>query len=67
MQAKNFLDTAVPTPFGWVITTQQDFDLTTMLAFRNQLLSLSRGAGTKTSVPAEAKQEVPVLISNPAA
>jgi hypothetical protein len=42
MDPRTFVDTAAPTPFGWVITTQSEFDLNTILSFRSQLASLSK-------------------------
>ncbi len=54
MDFKTFIDTAAPTPFGWVITTQNAFNLTSMLAFRNQLLSLSRAVEAVAPSPSDA-------------
>jgi hypothetical protein len=45
MDLKPLIDTVAPTPFGWVITTQSDFDLHSMLEFQKQLLTLSRVFG----------------------
>ena len=50
MDVKTLIDTAVPTPFGWVIRTQEDFDLNAMLAFQGQLISLSRAFGPAVPV-----------------
>jgi hypothetical protein len=41
MDLNSMIETAAPTPFGWVITTQNEFDLHSMIAFQRQLLSLS--------------------------
>ena len=75
MDPRTFLDTAAPTPFGWVITTQGDFDLNTILSFRSQLASLSRffesqkpvapamieaGTGIVDGVDEEALQPMPL-------
>ena len=49
MELKPLIDSVAPTPFGWVITTQDNFDLNSMLAFRSQLLSLSRAFGPSTT------------------
>ena len=45
MELKNLIDTAVPTPFGWVINTVHEPDFAGMMRFRNQLLSLASAAG----------------------
>jgi hypothetical protein len=65
MDLNTLIDTAVPTPFGWVLTTQPSFDLAAMASFRSQLLSLSRNFGKIAPVAdatVEAQVEVPVLI-----
>ncbi len=49
MDPKPLIDSVAPTPFGWVITTQNDFDLSSMIAFRSQLISLARAFGTGAS------------------
>lgn len=51
MDLTSLIDTAVPTPFGWVMTTQKEFDLEMMIAFQKQLVSLARACGT-SNVPA---------------
>jgi hypothetical protein len=58
MDPRTFLDTTAPTPFGWVITTQSDFDLTTILSFRSQLASLSKVFESQKSVAPSAVQPV---------
>jgi hypothetical protein len=55
MDLTSLIDTAAPTPFGWVITTQNEFDLASMVAFQTQLISLSRAFG-----PAKAATPEPV-------
>jgi hypothetical protein len=57
MDPKTFVDTAAPTPYGWVITTQHQFDLNTILAFRGQLASLSKVLETQQAT-APAEQEI---------
>ena len=49
----------VPTPFGWLITGQESFNLDSMLAFTKQLASLSKGLGTSTAI----EESAPVLVS----
>jgi hypothetical protein len=59
MDPRTFVDTAAPTPYGWVITTQSQFDLDTILAFRGQLASLSKFfESQKPTSPAAAPEEV---------
>ena len=50
MDPRTSVDIAAPTPFGWVITTQTDFDLNTILSFRSQLASLSKFFETQKTV-----------------
>jgi hypothetical protein len=45
MDVKTLIQTAVPTPFGWVIQTQEDVHLNATLAFQGQLISLSKICG----------------------
>jgi hypothetical protein len=59
MPPKQLLENAAPTPFGWVFTATE-FDLTSMVSFRNQLLNLSRVCGAQGSVaPAVEQGSVP--------
>jgi hypothetical protein len=50
MDPRTSVDIAAPTPFGWVITTQTDFDLNSILSFRSQLASLSKFFETQKTV-----------------
>jgi hypothetical protein len=45
MDIKTLIKTAFPTPFGWVIQSQQDVDLEATLAFQGQLISLAQICG----------------------
>lgn len=64
MFSKSQIDIAAPTPFGWVLTTQEGFDLSSAIAFRSQLLSLAEACtkGQKVEIGEEATSEV---LSNP--
>ena len=50
MDISALIQIAVPTPFGWVITTEEDVDLDKVLAFQGQLLALARVCGTAVPV-----------------
>jgi hypothetical protein len=61
MDLRTAVDIAAPTPFGWVITTPSDSDLSTILSFRGQLASLSKyfeNQKSDTEIASEAKAEV---------
>ncbi|WP_180540899.1 hypothetical protein [Nevskia soli] len=36
---------AVPTPYGWILVAQNNFDLDEVVAFQTQLGNLSRAVG----------------------
>jgi hypothetical protein len=64
MDPRTFVDTSAPTPYGWVITTQTQFDLDTILSFRGQLASLSKffeSQQAKSPAVAAAEQHVEEL------
>jgi hypothetical protein len=58
MELKSLIDTVAPSPYGWVITTQNDFDVRTMLQFQKQLLSLSRVLGPVRQVVHAAEESL---------
>jgi hypothetical protein len=64
MDLKSMIDTAVPTPYGWMIMTQREFDLEAMISFQKQLISLSNAFGP-SKVPASAPPVA--VLSNPRA
>lgn len=37
---------AVPTPYGWVLVSQNKFDLDEVVAFQTQLVNFSRSIGS---------------------
>jgi hypothetical protein len=37
---------AVPTPYGWILVAQNNFDLNEVVAFQTQLGNLSRAVGS---------------------
>ena len=66
MQQNQLLRDAVPTPFGWVLTSN-DLDMTSIVEFRNQLLALSRACGTgvqssmRSAEPVTASEELKLV------
>jgi hypothetical protein len=63
MDPRTFVDTAAPTPYGWVITTQTQFDLDTILSFRGQLANLSKFFESQQATsPAEQETPEPVQV-----
>ncbi len=61
------MDTAAPTPYGWVITTETQFDLDTILSFRGQLASLSKFFESHATVRAAEEAEVLQPVHAPTA
>ena len=45
MEQQNLKNSAVPTPFGWVLVSAHKFDLDEVVAFQSQLSNLSRALG----------------------
>jgi hypothetical protein len=56
----------IPTPFGWVLVGA-DFDLNTVISFRNQLLALSKACNSGVGSVAPAPEPIGVSheISEP--
>ena len=60
-------NSAVPTPYGWVLVAQNKFDLDEVVAFQTQLSNLARSIGiVRTNAPdletAESRELVPVAV-----
>ena len=52
MEQKNLKNSAVPTPFGWVLVSPNVYDLDEVVSFQSQLSNLSRALGaSETRVP----------------
>lgn len=65
MNVNSLVDIATPTPFGWMITNQNSFDLNAVLAFQGQMLSLARALGSATAVAEHAAGTVDVQAAVP--
>lgn len=60
MDVKTVVQKTAPTPFGWVISAQKEFDLEAILGFQGQLVALSRAFEPAIPVTAKAFAGEPV-------